>query len=115
MSQIKFKNNCEIQWKIHFLREFFSWAWNELSFKLTSLSLSLSLKLELQSSKTAKTELQAQRSSQLAYALHYLSHNTYQLSLMTYYLQLQYSIYSKREITYSFSNLIIKNSKIYIH
>ncbi len=44
------------------------WAWALAWAAL--LPHSLSLRLELQSSETAKTELQAQRSSQLAYALH---------------------------------------------
>ncbi len=39
--KFKIENNCIIQ--INFLRVILSWAWNELSFKLTTLSLSLTL------------------------------------------------------------------------
>ncbi len=36
MSQIKIQNNCQIQWKIHHLREFFEWAPNELQMSSSS-------------------------------------------------------------------------------
>ncbi len=87
MSQINIGSDCRIEWKFHFLRVIFSWAWNELSFKLISLSLSLNLscaytsqpELEARAYKltnsrnwaSSAAQLKAQRSSQLAYALHY--------------------------------------------